>query len=131
MTDTAEPTPPAPATASVPPVPGRVLCPRCGHTIDSWDNFCRYCGRPMKARAKSNAPWYYEPLWILVLSIAVIGPLALPLVWKSPKLTRSAKWGFTLFHVIYTAMLVYVLWFWCLYMWRLYSTLTQDFGAFR
>ncbi|MCC6694702.1 MAG: hypothetical protein IT365_03625 [Candidatus Hydrogenedentes bacterium] len=131
MTDTVEPTPPATATTTVPPVPGRALCPRCGHTIDSWDSFCRYCGRPMKAHAKSKAPWYYEPVWIVVLALVVLGPLALPLVWKSPKLTRPVKWAFTLFLGIYAVAIAYALWVYCLVMWRLYSTLTQDYGTFR
>lgn len=80
---------------------------------------------------KAQVPWYYEPLWIVVLSIAILGPLTLPFIWKSPKLTRPAKWVFTFFHIIYAALLVYVLWLYGLYIWRLYSTLTQDFGAFR
>jgi hypothetical protein len=30
--------------------------------------------------------WYYQPLWIGVLTLAVLGPFALPLVWRSPAL---------------------------------------------
>jgi hypothetical protein len=126
MSNTPETSPHTPVNTAVPPVPGRVLCTRCGHTIDSWDNFCRYCGRP----TKMSVPWYYEPAWIAILALVAIGPLALPLVWKSPKLTRPVKWIFTLFLGAYAVIVAYVLWVYCLYMWRIYSTLTQDFRAF-
>ena len=30
--------------------------------------------------------WYHRPIWIAVLTFTVLGPLALPLVWRSPAL---------------------------------------------
>ena len=126
MSQVPETSPRAPVNAAVPPAPARARCPRCGHTIDTWDNFCRYCGR----RTKAKVPWYYEPAWIVILALLVLGPLTLPLVWKSPKLSRPVKWIFTLFLVIYAVALVYYLWLFTVIMWRLYSTFNQDFNAF-
>jgi len=32
-------------------------------------------------------PWYYKPVWLVVL-----GPFVLPLVWRTPRLGRTEKW---------------------------------------
>ncbi len=39
----------------------------------------------------SPSRWYTRPFW-LALWIGLIGPLALPMVWSSPYLTRPIKW---------------------------------------
>ena len=67
-----------------PPV---VECQSCGHTIDAPDKYCRYCGRAQTR----PAAWYYRPIWILVLTFTVLGPLALVLVWRSPVMGRRSK----------------------------------------
>lgn len=36
--------------------------------------------------------WYYQAGWILFLALTVLGPFALPLVWRSTRLSRSDKW---------------------------------------
>lgn len=43
----------------------------------------------------SPAPWYLTRggVW---LGILVAGPLALPLVWMSPRFSRTAKWLLTI-----------------------------------
>jgi hypothetical protein len=84
-----------------------MACGGCGRVIHSADIFCRHCGKP-QAKKKSKTAWYYEPVWIFILGFAVIGPLALPLVIKSPKLSRGAKWGISLAIIVYTALGVYV-----------------------
>ncbi len=35
--------------------------------------------------------WYHRP-WCLIVALTLFGPLALPLLWSSPHLKRSAKW---------------------------------------
>ena len=37
------------------------------------------------------APWYLKPGWIAVLTVFALGPFALPLVWRTPKLGRTGK----------------------------------------
>jgi len=35
--------------------------------------------------------WYYRPVWVLVLLFLVLGPLALPYLWRSPSFSRRLK----------------------------------------
>lgn len=99
-------------TSGSPGVPPRVdagsmmACGACGRVIQAGDAFCRYCGRP-QVRKKEKTAWYYEPAWLLILGFAVIGPLVLPLVIKSPKLSWGAKWGISLAVMVYTLLTVY------------------------
>jgi len=51
-------------------------------------------------------PWYQRPVWVLVLLFVVLGPLALPQLWKSPAFSRGAKIVLTVLVVAYTALLV-------------------------
>ena len=37
-------------------------------------------------------PWYYKPIWLVVLGLTVLGPFVLPLVWRTPRLGRTEKW---------------------------------------
>lgn len=110
------------ATSATPSAPGAKRCSACGDTIDTWDAFCRFCGK----RQTPKSAWYYEPVWILILGFVVLGPLALPLVWLSPKMNRPAKWLFTLALGIYSVVIAYSLWVLCAMIWRIYSQLSQD-----
>ncbi|GMV92558.1 MAG: hypothetical protein AMXMBFR82_23360 [Candidatus Hydrogenedentota bacterium] len=83
-----------------------MACGACGRVIHAGDSFCRYCGKP-QVQKKARTRWYYEPVWILILGFAVIGPLVLPLVFKSPKLSRGAKWGISVAVILYTLVTVY------------------------
>ena len=51
-------------------------------------------------------PWYYRRWGVLLLLFVVLGPLGLPLLWKSPSFTRGWKIVLTALMVIYTVMLV-------------------------
>ncbi|WP_299141119.1 hypothetical protein [uncultured Vibrio sp.] len=48
-----------------------------------------------KMRLDTTMPWYYRAEFVLTL-LFVIGPLALPLVWLSPALSRGKKGLITL-----------------------------------
>jgi hypothetical protein len=50
--------------------------------------------------------WYYRPWGVLLLLFVVLGPLGLPLLWKSPSFTRRWKIVLTAVMVVYTVMLV-------------------------
>jgi hypothetical protein len=63
-------------------------CWSCELTIDRDDHYCRHCGQGQGA----FVAWYYRPLWIVLLGLTVLGPFALPLVWRTPQLGRTAKW---------------------------------------
>ena len=87
------------AASSTTEAPARVAaCFKCGRPVDAAHKFCPHCGQ----RLEKATPWYYEPVWILVLAFIVIGPLALFLVWKTPKMGRVAKLVVTALIVLYT-----------------------------
>jgi hypothetical protein len=67
---------------------GAGRCWRCAHPVASDDRYCRRCGEGQDA----FLAWYYHPLWIIVLGLTVLGPFVLPLVWRTPRLSRAAKW---------------------------------------
>jgi hypothetical protein len=50
-------------------------------------------------------PWYYRPWGVLLLLFVVLGPLGLPLLWRSPSFTRGWKIVLTVAMVVYTALL--------------------------
>jgi hypothetical protein len=50
--------------------------------------------------------WYYRPWAVVVLLFLVLGPLGLPLLWKSPSFTRGWKIVLTLAMVVYTLLLI-------------------------
>lgn len=50
--------------------------------------------------------WYYRPTWVLILLFLVLGPFALPYLWRSPRFTRGLKIVLTLSVILYTGLLV-------------------------
>ena len=54
--------------------------------------------------------WYYQPLWIMVLTVTALGPLSLFLVWRTPRLGRTGRWMATVVIVGVTAYLGHQLW---------------------
>jgi hypothetical protein len=86
---------------------GTTACHACGEEIDASDRYCRHCARPQQPRV---AAWYHRPLWILVLALTVLGPFALPLVCRSPLLSRRAKWLLSAAILIVTVVAAYGCW---------------------
>lgn len=78
-------------------------CWSCDHPIDASDRYCRRCGQGQGALI----PWYYRPLWLVVLGLTVLGPFVLPLVWRSPRLDRRGRWAVT---AVVVAVTAYVAW---------------------
>ena len=68
-----------------------VSCWHCGGVIASVDQFCRHCGRGQG----KNVSWYYSHAGIIALTLTMLGPFSLRFVWKSPVLTKAAKWAYT------------------------------------
>lgn len=79
------------------------FCRKCGSPRNAQDNFCRNCG----SNFKGTVAWYYRPPWIIALALFVLGPLVLPLVWKSPLMTRQVKIVLSIGITIYTLLLFY------------------------
>lgn len=94
--------PASPATASP--------CGECGFSLDGAWHYCPQCGAAQSPEARERerrrrARWYFKPLWIIVLTVTIMGPLTLPLVWKSPEMSRRTKTVLTVFISLFTLFL--------------------------
>ena len=49
--------------------------------------------------------WYYRPWWVLLMLFLVLGPIGLPLLWKSPRFSRWSKIALTVAVAAYTILL--------------------------
>jgi hypothetical protein len=89
-----------------------IVCPRCAAELDAGDNFCRHCGSPtaagaaLSAKDRPAAKAASSRLVVLTMVFAVAGPLALPMLWRSPHF--SLPWKIAL-SVLVTALTVAVL----------------------
>ena len=72
------------------------VCWDCRKPAAAEDNFCRFCGRNL-----ASFPWYYQHWGIIVLTFLALGPFSLVLVWRSPVISRTARW-------VYTALAVFL-----------------------
>ena len=113
----------------------KIVCPRCGAEIDPRDAPCPYCGAQTHAEATRAAEQSPDGLitpelvsdrpdrppprrdvaesrWaVLVLLFAALGPLALHVLWRSPKFSRGWKVFLTVLVMIFTVVVVMVLWY--------------------
>lgn len=107
------PPPPKQEAVSVSPHPAapvlskfpQLHCQGCSMPMESNDKFCRHCGR-RQIRPES---WFYQPMWILFLALLVLGPFALMLVWKAPKMGKGTKALLATVILIYSALSAYSL----------------------
>jgi hypothetical protein len=51
--------------------------------------------------------WYLNPIVVLLLLFLVLGPLGLPLLYKSPSFGKTSKIILTIIIAIYTVYLLY------------------------
>ena len=63
-------------------------CPFCAEEIQEEAVKCRFCGEFLDGsynpQTKTKAKWYYSTSAV-VIGLLVLGPFALPLVWRNPK----------------------------------------------
>ena len=76
-----------------------LVCRACKFPIGAEDNFCRKCG---KGRGKLVS-WYYTHWGVIILTFA-LGPFSLYFIWRSPLISRNAKW-------VYTAIISIITWY--------------------
>jgi hypothetical protein len=50
--------------------------------------------------------WYLRPMGVVLLLFFVLGPLGLPLLYKSPKFSKTLKIVLTILVMIYTSYLI-------------------------
>jgi predicted amidophosphoribosyltransferase len=91
-----------------------MICPQCRAALDAADNYCRRCGAPTANRADSSLPqykWWESPWVVLALLFLVLGPFALPLLWRSRRFTRLWKYVLTILVAGITAFIVWQIWY--------------------
>ena len=52
--------------------------------------------------------WYLRPVSVVLSLFFVLGPLGLPLLYKSPRFSRRSKIILTIAVVIYTSYLIFI-----------------------
>jgi hypothetical protein len=109
----------------------KLVCPRCSAELDVGDRTCPHCGARIEAPAPdaaerpggtARAPQsrarggphrdVAESRWaVLLLLFAALGPLAFPVLWRSPKFSRTWKGVLTIAVSILTCVVVWILWY--------------------
>lgn len=106
----------------------KTVCPRCVAVLDASDRFCRYCGAalspdgsPVPAAAADWPPlgtpapprprWTDNPWIVLPLVLLVLGPIGLPLLWRSRGFTRFWKTVITVLVLALSAAVGVRIWY--------------------
>lgn len=90
-----------------------LTCPHCHVAVTPQDNYCRQCGRSLKA----GHGFMYSHSGIILLSL-VLGPFALPCVWLSKRIGLTAK-------ILYSVVLGFIGYYFVIACYRIFQ-LTQD-----
>ena len=102
----------------------KIVCPQCWAMLDVGDNFCRHCGmptgssapsRPLPARGiprhAAGRPGWLENVWVvLAMLFFVLGPLALPMLWRSRCFSPTWKLILTTVVLAITAFMLWWIW---------------------
>jgi hypothetical protein len=103
----------------------KTVCNRCRAEISTADNFCRQCGRQLKTpdgeefaevqvvpEAAPERPKYADnPGLVLLMLFLVLGPFALPMLWKGRAFSHRWKWILTFLTILYVLALFWLTWF--------------------
>jgi ribosomal protein L40E len=103
----------------------KIVCRRCFALLEVEDNYCRRCGTPtarvqaawaaemdtgaspqLLAPSKSGGKLLESRVTVLTMLFAVLGPLALPLLWRSSRFSLAWKVVLTLLVLLLTGIVV-------------------------
>jgi hypothetical protein len=88
-------------------LPAQIVCRRCSAVLDAADNYCRRCGTP----TAGQPGWWESPWFVLAMLFLVLGPFALPLLWRSRRFTLPWKGVLTVLVAGWTMFLLWRTWF--------------------
>jgi hypothetical protein len=78
-----------------------IKCRYCQRSIEAQDLYCRYCGKGQN----TSIPFRYTHAGIIVFTL-LFGPVALPFIWKSPKIGQKGRIVYLLINLLVTVCMI-------------------------
>jgi hypothetical protein len=82
-------------------------CPFCAEEIQDEAVKCRFCGEFLAKSSKAETKWYFSTSAV-VITLLILGPLALPLVWLNPRYKVVTKLIVTGLVIAFTILICYL-----------------------